>query len=515
MSGSRRNSVRQSVTSIPLPGNGQAIVIVDPVSSGGALAFEMYQRGYAVISVFCAELTEAFRKGPDILNQVVFHAEIEEEEGAPISETAAAVKKAAGPLPIAACIVGGESGVTLADALSEALGVVTNGAFPGGDRRNKSVQQVAVKKAGLRAVREALGKEWHEVEAFVDKEMAPGIPVVLKPVESCGSDGVKLCKTKQDAKDHFKLLMEGQRKVGAAGAGVLCQEFLAGTEYVIDHVSRDGVHKTVMVYVYDKRPTNGAAFVYWNMIPVDSGTPEAQQLIKYTRGVLDALKLDNGPTHGEVMMTKDGPCLVEMNCRTHGWDGAWAPLCKALCGGYCQLDAGLDSHVNKEAFDKIPDVFPSPFKASGQTVMLVNYFSGVVSSMPGYDKMRKLSSFESLTTRVKVGSQVELTIDLFTAVGVLVLINSNKSQLEKDLAEVRKMEKEGLFTFESQIDPVQYEASPDTVNMSEPKENQWGRVRSMSVSTAPRSYEPKVPTLAIALSAFAAGVLVGVFARKR
>jgi len=170
---------------------------------------------------------------------------------------------------------------------------------------------------------------------------------------------------------------------------------------------------------------------------------------------------------------------------------------------------------NPQAFDKLPDVFPSPFKASGQTVMLVNYFSGVVSSMPGYDKMRKLSSFESLTTRVKVGSQVELTIDLFTAVGVLVLINSNKSQLEKDLAEVRKMEKEGLFTFESQIDPVQYEASPDTVNMSEPKENQWGRVRSMSVSATPRSYEPKVPTLAIGLSAFAAGLLVGVLARKR
>merc|ERR1719434_25449 len=121
------------------------------------------------------------------MNHVQWLAPIEGGEGAPISGTAAAVKKAAGSLPIAACMVGGESGVTLADALSEALGVVTNGAFPGGDRRNKSVQQVAVKKAGLRAVREALGKEWHEVEAFVDTEMAPGVPIVLKPVESCGS----------------------------------------------------------------------------------------------------------------------------------------------------------------------------------------------------------------------------------------------------------------------------------------------------------------------------------------
>jgi len=499
-----------------MSGKGQAIVIVDPVSSGGCLAYEMYERGYAVIAVFCAELTEAFRKGPAILDQMTFHAQIDEREGAPISETAAAVKKACGGLPLAACIVGGESGVTLADHLSLELGVVSNGIFAGGDRRNKSVQQKAVKAAGLRAVREAFGTEWHEVEAFVDKELTPEIPVVLKPVESCGSDGVKLCRSKQEAKEHFKLLMEGQRKVGASGAGVLCQEFLAGTEYVVDHVSKDGVHKTVMVYVYDKRPTNGAPFVYWNMLPVDSSTPEAQQLIKYTRGVLDALKLNNGPTHGEVMMTKDGPCLVEMNCRTHGWDGAWAPLCKALTG-YSQVGAGIDAHVDKAAFDRLPEVFPSPFKASGQTMMLVNYFSGIVRSTPGYEKMRKLPSFESLTTRVKAGSKVELTIDLFTAVGVLVIINSDKAQLEKDIAEVRSMEKEGLFELENNIDPVQYGASPDTVDMA--TDDGRGRARSMSMaSEAPsvkKGKSPALPIYGIALAAFAAGVLVGGLAKKR
>merc|ERR1712039_64580 len=139
-----------------------------------------------------------------------------------------------------------------------------------------------------------------EVSSFVESET---LPIVVKPVESCGSDGVKLCKTKSEVKAHFNLLMESQRKVGAQGAAVLCQEFLKGTEYVVDHVSRDGVHKTVMVWVYDKRPTNGSAFVYYGMLPVDANSAVAKQLIEYTRGVLDALKLNNGPTHGEVMMT--------------------------------------------------------------------------------------------------------------------------------------------------------------------------------------------------------------------
>jgi len=233
--------------------------------------------------------------------------------------------------------------------------------------------------------------------------------------------------------------------------------------YVIDHVSRDGVHKCVMVWVYDKRPTNGAAFVYYGMIPVDSNSEIAKLLIKYVEGVLDALHLDNGPTHGEVMMTSDGPCMVEMNCRSHGWDGAWVPLAEMLTGGYAQPAVALDSHIDGAAFAKIPNVFPSPFKASGQNVMLVSFFAGTVRSTPGYDKMKKMASFVSLQTGVTVGSIVELTVDLFTAVGVLVLANKDPKILEKDLEEVRRMEKAGLFTFDEEIDPTQFEQSPDTI----------------------------------------------------
>jgi len=121
-------------------------------------------------------------------------------------------KKAADPMKIVAVIVGGESGVTLADKLSTEMQVRSNGIFSIGDRRNKSVQQKAVKAAGMRAVREALGKKWSAVEAFVESEP---LPVVVKPVESCGSDGVKLCRTKEEAQAHFNLLMDSQRKVGA------------------------------------------------------------------------------------------------------------------------------------------------------------------------------------------------------------------------------------------------------------------------------------------------------------
>merc|ERR1711920_381899 len=152
--------------------------------------------------------------------------------------------------------------------------------------------------------------------------------------------------------------MNSQQKVGSQGAAVLCQEFLRGKEYVVDHVSLDGVHKTTMIWVYDKRAVNGAAFVYHGMLPVASDSAEAKILIPYVRGVLDALQIKFGPSHGEVMMTAHDPCLVEMSWRAHGGDGTWCTLARSLTGGHTQLDATIDAFVDDENFRTLPDVRP-------------------------------------------------------------------------------------------------------------------------------------------------------------
>jgi biotin carboxylase len=162
------------------------------------------------------------------------------------------------------------------------------------NRRDKKVQQELIKASGLCSVRQAGGDKFEDVEPFLQTE---SYPVVLKPTESAGSDGVKLCHNFNEAKEHFELLMKSQMVNGGDCPSVLCQEFLRGKEYVVDHVSRNGVHKTVMLWVYDKRPVNGSAFVYFGCVPVASNSPEAKILIPYVRRVLDALEYKNGPSH--------------------------------------------------------------------------------------------------------------------------------------------------------------------------------------------------------------------------
>ena len=365
-----------------------------------------------------------------------FHAEV--DELATLQETAQALIQAA-ESEIAAIICGGETGVKMADALSEHMGLRGNTTAGGMEnRRDKQVQQDAVKASGLRAVRSVCGRRWEEVQHFVKTET---FPIIVKPVESAGSDGVKLCRTPQEAEEHFQLLMNSQRKAGSQfGAAVLLQEYLKGREYIVDHVTRDGVHKTTMVWVYDRRPVNGASFVCFGQQCVASESPVARELIEYTRGCLDALKITNGATHTEVMMTETGPCLVEVNSRCHGAAGSWMPLAKAMTG-YTQVDACVDAFLDEVAFNRLPDV-PGVFRATGEVSMLVSYHDGHVKSTD-FQKVRDLESVVFLEEGLAAGSHVQKSIDLFSLIGMCVLVHSDPSVLAKDLQAIRQMEERG------------------------------------------------------------------------
>lgn len=280
----------------------QVVVVVDPYSTGCLVAKEINLRGYPIVALWTKDFSEDMKTHvPQSVGTMNYLASVDQPNEGGLQATTDALKLAIGPdMTLSACLAGGEAGVDLADALSEFLGLLSNGTdIP--NRRDKKIQQELVRKMGLRSVRQSGGDKIEQVEDFLRTE---NYPVVLKPNESAGSDGVKLCNSYDEAVEHFHVLMKSQMVNGGEVPAVLCQEFLKGKEYVVDHVSRDGIHKTMMVWVYDKRPANGAAFVYYGCSAVPSDSPEAKVLIPYIRGVLDALGIKNGPSHG-----KRGKCI--------------------------------------------------------------------------------------------------------------------------------------------------------------------------------------------------------------
>jgi hypothetical protein len=440
-----RPPMRRGMTTVDA--SKELVVIVDPYSTGCCIAQEIQKRGYTIMALWTTGFAEEMKTHVPLSCEGLKYASMIEQQPT-LTETVAAVKQAAGMLRVVSVIAGGEAGVDLADALSEAMAVRTNGTEIA-NRRDKKIQQELIKAAGYRSVRQAGGTKFQEVEHFLRTE---AMPVVLKPTESAGSDGVKLCHNIGEAKNHFEVLMQSQMVNGGDCPAVLCQEFLRGREYVVDHVSRDGIHKTCMVWVYDKRPANGSQFVYFGCLPVDPESPEARLVIPYVRGVLDALGVVNGPSHGEVMMTPDGPCLVEMNVRARGGDGNWSILSRGLTGGYSQVESSVDAYLERNAFAILPDKPPSPFKAAGQEVILVSYSGGTVRGTPGFDVIQQLPSFVYLESGVKFGCKVEHTIDLVTCIGSVILMHSDQAVLEKDITTIRHLEENNeLFEYEEEF----------------------------------------------------------------
>ena len=117
-------------------------------------------------------------------------------------------------------------------------------------------------------------------------------------------------------------LLQGEPQVvidaidSVADKAVLVQEYLEGQEYVVDMVSRDGVHKVVAIWAYDRRPANGAGFVCFGQRLLTMQEDEhLEQLVNYQKKVVDALGIRNGPTHGEVKWFQGEPVLVEVGAR--------------------------------------------------------------------------------------------------------------------------------------------------------------------------------------------------------
>jgi biotin carboxylase len=293
--------------------------IVDPFSTGASLAAYIYSLGYRVIAIYSANMEQLSTMKNLIPQNLVleFDRIITFDEGVESIATTLQDPK----YNLIAVIAGAETGVELADRLSSRLGLRTNGTEFSLARRNKYHMGETVRQAGVRAVKQVKASSWEEVADFLSEWNPEPFAVIAKPIDSAGSEDVTLCRSVEELQDAFGHIMGKVNGLGLVNNAVLVQEYLSGQEYVVDMVSRDGVHKAVALWKCDKRPVNGASFVLFGYIPILASDEFCHELISYQKTVLDALGIMNGPSHGEVKWEQGEPCLVEVGARCHGGEG--------------------------------------------------------------------------------------------------------------------------------------------------------------------------------------------------
>jgi biotin carboxylase len=351
----------------------------------------------------------------------------------------AATARSLRELGVGAVVAGAESGVLLADELTTALGIAGNGTRDPAARRDKHRMQRAVQETGLATAEHLSSSSVDEVRKWAERR--GDWPVVLKPVLSAGTDNVLICASVEELVAAHGKIMASTDRYGRPNRTVLAQEFLHGVEHYVNTVSRNGRHRVIEVWRYHKRVVDGRAiYDYEDLLSLDDA--DTNQVVDYVRAVLDALEIHNGAGHTEVMLTDDGPVLIECGARL---GGGQVPELLTRCVGTDQVDSLALSIADPPRF--LSGVEKRYRLLSHlRCVNLINSrITGTVPSGDGWAPVIGLPSFAGLVLALPEGTPLSRTVDMATCPGTVYLSAEDPGMVAADHVRLRELEETGLY----------------------------------------------------------------------
>jgi len=195
-------------------------------------------------------------------------------------------------------------------AIRESLNLPGLGRVPMEISLDKSKQRECFKTAGLAQ------PEFEVVDSLNGLNWASeriGFPLVVKPIDNSGSRGVTLVQECAQLSGAFAVASEHSKK-----KRVIAEKFMEGTELTIEGLSINGLHH--ILAISDKFKPSGSYRVATQLTyPAAISTALEQQVVALLCKAYDSAHVDNTPTHSEVILTSEGPKIVEISCRGGGF----------------------------------------------------------------------------------------------------------------------------------------------------------------------------------------------------
>ncbi|ASW53287.1 hypothetical protein CIK06_02455 [Plantactinospora sp. KBS50] len=334
------------------------------------------------------------------------------------------------------CVLAGcESGVELAERLAPRVTPhLANVAGLAAARRDKARMAAAVRSAGLPVIPQVCTADPAEVERWLAATGLAGADLVIKPPKSASTDGVIKVPGAEDWRAVFDRQLGRVNQFGEVDDRLLVQQFVTGTEYVVDTFTRDGWHTLVDVCAYGKTVNGPHMAVYDTMRWVEPEDPAVAVLLPYVSAVLDAVGVRFGPAHVEVMLTADGPLLIELGARPHG-------------GGQPRfnLNATGDSQIERavRAVQGLPTPGGYRLLKHQTCVFHIAPRSGTVRNVAALSGIPQLASHHFSVQNLADGDHVPQTRDLVDSLnfGFAILAHADAGQIERDKAAIRAGER--------------------------------------------------------------------------
>jgi D-alanine-D-alanine ligase-like ATP-grasp enzyme len=334
-------------------------------------------------------------------------------------------------------VAGTEDGVILAKRLANDLDLLCNPIENIDALTLKDEMQNKLAENGIRSIKGKVVRSVEEAIEYYDEEGFHG--VVVKPVYSAASVGVRLCSNRQEMIEAVKEVFNLTGVYGNDLNELVIQERINGQEYVVNTVSCDGVHRVTMIWKYNKIKTAEGGNVYdYDETINELGIGEAE-LVEYAYDVADALGVKYGPVHGEYMIDEKGPVLIEVNCRPHG--GNLDAKFLDMISGQHETDSALDSYLNPEKFN-LERLKGYRLFAHGVVKTFIVPKNLIARSSPMNSIGVNLKSFfKTDLNSIQSPQTFSKTQDLETAGGNVYLAHEDPNQLQQDVDFLRDIEK--------------------------------------------------------------------------
>ena len=412
------------------------IIVVDCISSGTNYIEDIVNRGHNPIILELlpgeADPEEYGKKMQSNYSRIEYEYDIIHEKDT-YEETLETVRKL-NPLII---VAGSERGVILTSKLSNDLGLLGTPIENLDSMTLKDKMHERLAAAGLRHIRGKVVTSIEEATEFYDSQSLN--EVVIKPIYSFCSVGVRICLSKDEMIESLKEIFNKNNAYGDENTELLVQERINGEEYIVNTTSCEGIPRLISMWKYDKVKTAEGAIVYDTINSVKNLNLGEAEMIEYAYDVARAIGIEYGPVHGEFMIDEKGPVLIEVNCRPAGLSMNSEYL--DIIFGQHDTDSILDSYLNPERFkEQRKQIYRPP--GSGTVKLFIAPEDILAKSVPMMNIAPKLKSyFDSTLHDINETELFVKTEDLNTTCGVVFLANTDRNAVDEDVEFLRSVEK--------------------------------------------------------------------------
>ena len=303
---------------------------------------------------------------------------------------------------------------------ADALGLAVNSPRSLAQINDKAAMRRLLRERGLSPVRAVEAACPQEAQRLLEAGLE--LPVVVKPTGLDGSRGVRLIERAGDVRAWAD-------ELGAYGyrGPVLVEEYLRGPEFSVETVTAAGRHHVVGITAKRLGPPPGfveMGHVYPAPLPEADRAAIAELVVAF----LDAAGYRFGPTHTEVILTAQGPRIVESQARlggdripqlievASGFD-IEAALFRALAGG--PVDPGRAQRLGAVAFFDLG--------------------TGRLQSVGGVDAIARLPFVHALKLKVRPGDVLRPVTDSQSRHGYVVIDAASEEQAGERFGVVRAL----------------------------------------------------------------------------